>query len=299
MVTDGPYARNGEAAPEFAARTCVEARPAPQTLDENRTHDPKAQRLARHPAQATRVLETAMPTWTLHEGDALTVLPDLDLLVDAVVMDPPYNSGGRTPAARRSSGARDKYVSGDAAHMLPDFGGDNRDQRAYAYWLALLTAQCLRLARPGASLLCFTDWAQLPATSDGLQAGGWTWRGIIPWHKPISRPRPNGFKAACEYVLWGTNGEPMRHAPTVYLPGWLDGSQPRGKERVHITQKPVSIMQQLVRIAPAGGTVLDPCAGSGTTGVAALLEARAFIGIENSAEIAAAARDRLTGATAA
>lgn len=237
-----------------------------------------------------------MPDWTLHQGDALTILPALTTQVDAVVMDPPYNSGGRTNAARRSDTARGKYVSGDAAHTLPDFIGDNRDQRAYTYWLSLITAHCLRVARPGASLLTFTDWAQLCATADALQAGGWTWRGIIPWRKPISRPQRDGFKRECEYVLWGTNGEPMRHAPTVYLPGWLEGSQPRGRDRVHITQKPVSVLRQLVQIAPAGGTVLDPFAGSGTTGVAALLEGRQFIGIEDSTTIAAAARDRLTTA---
>jgi site-specific DNA-methyltransferase (adenine-specific) len=235
-----------------------------------------------------------MPDWTLHQGDALTILPGLTDLVDAVIMDPPYNSGGRTNSQRRGQGARDKYVTGDAQHALPDFIGDNRDQRAYTYWLSLITAQCLRLARPGASMLTFTDWAQLPATSDALQAGGWTWRGIIPWRKPINRPTRDGFRRECEYVLWGTNGEPLRHAPTVYLPGWLEGSQPRGKERVHITQKPVPVMRQLVRIAPAGGTVLDPFTGSGTTGVAALEEGRHFIGIEDSAPNVQAATDRLT-----
>jgi site-specific DNA-methyltransferase (adenine-specific) len=231
-----------------------------------------------------------MPGWTLHQGDALTILPTLTDPVDAVIMDPPYNSGGR------AQGARDKYVSGDAGHLLPDFTGDNRDQRAYTYWLTLITAQCLRLARPGASILVFTDWAQLPAMSDALQAGGWTWRGIIPWRKPINRPQRDGFRRECEYVLWGSNGEPARHAPTVYLPGWLEGSQPRGKQRVHITQKPVAIMRQLVRIAPEGGTVLDPFTGSGTTGVATLLEDRRFVGIEDSATIIATARTRLTAA---
>ena len=237
-----------------------------------------------------------MPDWTLHQGDALTILPTLDILVDAVIMDPPYNSGGRTNTARRAQGARGKYVSGDAQHDLPDFAGDNRDQRGYACWLGLIAARCLRLARPGASLLTFTDWAQLPATSDALQAGGWIWRGIIPWRKPISRPQRDGFRRECEYVLWGTHGEPLRHAPTVYLPGWLEGSQPRGKARVHITQKPVQVMRQLVRIAPEGGTVLDPFAGSGTTGVAALTEGRAFVGIEDSAAILATARERLAQA---
>lgn len=235
-----------------------------------------------------------MPDWTLHEGDALTILPTLTAhQVDAVICDPPYNSGGRTNTARRAQGARDKYVSGDAAHLLPDFGGDNRDQRAYTYWLSTVMALSLKTARPGASVLVFSDWAQLPATSDALQAGGWTWRGIVPWRKPISRPQRDGFRRECEYVLWGSLGEPRRHAPTVYLPGWLEGSQPRGKARVHITQKPVPVMRQLVRIAPEGGLILDPFTGSGTTGVAALEEGRRFIGIEDSAVIAASARHRL------
>lgn len=237
-----------------------------------------------------------MNDWTLHHGDALTVLPTLTTLVDAVICDPPYNSGGRTNAERRSQGARDKYVKGDAQHDLADFDGDNRDQRSYTHWLGLVLADTYRLTRSGGSLLVFTDWAQLPATSDALQAAGWIWRGIIPWRKPISRPVKNGFRRECEYVLWGTRGEPLRHAPTIYLPGWLTGSQPRGKSRVHITQKPESIMRQLVLIAPAGGTILDPFTGSGTTGVAALQEGRRFIGVEQSATYLTAAGERLTAA---
>jgi len=237
-----------------------------------------------------------MPEWTLHRGDALTLLPTLDVLVDAVICDPPYNSGGRTNAERRAQGARDKYVTGDAQHDLAGFDGDTRDQRGYTHWLGLILAETYRLTRPGGSLLTFTDWAQLPATSDALQAAGWTWRGIIPWRKPISRPVRNGFRRECEYVLWGSRGDPIRHAPTIYLPGWLEGSQPRGKDRVHITQKPVDVMRQLVRIAPEGGLVLDPFAGSGSTGVAALAESRRFVGIEQSAAYAAAAEERLAAA---
>ncbi|MGW2511286.1 DNA-methyltransferase [Streptomyces scopuliridis] len=237
-----------------------------------------------------------MPEWTLHHADALTLLPTLTTAVDAVITDPPYNSGGRTNSERRAQGARDKYVSGDVQHLLADFDGDTRDQRGYTHWLGRIMAESYRLTRPGGSALVFTDWAQLPATSDAIQAGGWTWRGIIPWRKPINRPVKNGFRRECEYVLWGTRGDPLRHAPTVYLPGMLEGSQPRGKNRLHITQKPESIMRQLVRIAPAGGCVLDPFAGSGTTGAAALAEGRAFIGIEGSAQIAETARERLTAA---
>ncbi len=74
----------------------------------------------------------------------------------------------------------------------------------------------------------------------------------------------------------------------------FSASQPSGKARRHITQKPVEVMRQLVKIAPPGGTVLDFCAGSGSTGVAALLEGRSFIGIEKTSQYAAVASDRLT-----
>jgi site-specific DNA-methyltransferase (adenine-specific) len=238
-------------------------------------------------------------SYTVHQGDALAILPALDPgTIDLVLADPPYNSGGRTGAERGGQSARGKYVSGDAGHELADFPGDNRDQRSFTLWLSLILGGCLRLARPGASALVFCDWRQLPATSDALQAAGWTWRGIIPWRKPISRPTANGFRRECEYVLWGSHGPPVRHAEPVYLPGLVEGSQPRGRGRVHITQKPVEVLRQLIQVCPSGGVVLDPFAGSGSTGVAALLEGLGFIGIELTAHYVAIARQRITEAAA-
>ena len=132
----------------------------------------------------------------VHQGDALAVLATLATdSVDALITDPPYNSGGTSNTARRSQTARGKYVSSNAAHDLEDFGGDNRDQRSYITWLSLVLSQSLRVARPGAHALVFTDWRQLPATSDALQVAGWTWQGTLVWHKPVSRPRKGGFKA--------------------------------------------------------------------------------------------------------
>jgi len=54
-----------------------------------------------------------------------------------------------------------------------------------------------------------------------------------------------------------------------------------GRVNIHPTVKPVDIMRYLCRlVTPKGGTVLDPFMGSGTTGVAAILEGFNFIGIE-------------------
>ncbi|MDQ0306811.1 DNA modification methylase [Kitasatospora herbaricolor] len=60
-----------------------------------------------------------MSSFTLHRGDALTVLKSLpDESVNAVITDPPYNSGGRTNCERTSRDARAKYVTSNSAHDL-------------------------------------------------------------------------------------------------------------------------------------------------------------------------------------
>lgn len=237
------------------------------------------------------------PTWTLHRGDALTVLHTLPTgSADAVITDPPYNSGGMTSAQRTGDTARGKYVSGDAKHKLADFDGDTRDQRGYFAWMSLVLGQCYRLTRTSGPLLIFTDWRQLPVTSDAVQAAGWTWRGVVPWHKPIARPARGGFKRSCEYALWATKGPVDATRNPVYLPGLYSASQPRGSKRFHITQKPDELMRELVKICPPGDTILDPFAGSGSTGVAALAEGRSFIGVELSTRYDAIARERLAQA---
>lgn len=64
----------------------------------------------------------------------------------------------------------------------------------------------------------------------------------------------------------------------------------------HPTVKPVDLMRHLVRlVTPAGGTVLDPFLGSGTTGLAAEMEGFPWIGIEREAEYVAIAEARLNG----
>lgn len=111
-----------------------------------------------------------------------------------------------------------------------------------------------------------------------LQSGGLVWRGILPWHKPAARPVQGRFTNACEYMVWGTNG-PRELDGTVY-PGFVSVPPPRGEDRDHITQKPVELMEAVVKIAKPGGIVLDPFMGSGTTGVACMHLGRRFVGIE-------------------
>jgi DNA modification methylase len=62
----------------------------------------------------------------------------------------------------------------------------------------------------------------------------------------------------------------------------------------HPTVKPVELMKWLVQlVTPSGGTLLDPFAGSGTTGVAALATGRTAILIEQDESYIADIRDRI------
>jgi len=63
----------------------------------------------------------------------------------------------------------------------------------------------------------------------------------------------------------------------------------------HPTIKPIELMRYLVRLTktPTGGVVLDPFTGSGTTGIACVLEGREFIGIEREAEYVEIAEKRI------
>jgi site-specific DNA-methyltransferase (adenine-specific) len=70
---------------------------------------------------------------------------------------------------------------------------------------------------------------------------------------------------------------------------------PRLVRNTHPTVKPARLMRWLVKlVTPPGGLVLDPFTGSGTTGVAAVMEGRTFLGIEREAAYADIACARLT-----
>lgn len=231
---------------------------------------------------------TREPDWAtadgwirLYCGDTLDVLPDLEPgIADAIVTDPPYSSGGMVRGDRMQS-TRVKYQSSDVIDEKPLFTGDNRDQRGYLAWCSVWLMHLERVTKPGAVVCLFTDWRQLPTTTDAIQSGGFVWRGILPWDKCNARPMPNRFTSQCEYVIWGTNGpRDFGTEGASYHPGIIRHPAPPNADREHSTQKPVEAIAPLCRICDAGGVVIDPFMGSGTTGVACIGERRQFIGIE-------------------
>ena len=104
-------------------------------------------------------------------------------------------------------------------------------------------------------------------------------------------PQKGRFRQQAEYIVWGSNGDMPVSRPVPCLPGVFKYGNPQN--RIHLTEKPLQLMQDLVKITEPGGHILDPFAGSGTTVLAAVKEGYDATGIEVTDVYADLARKRL------
>ncbi|MGB3042476.1 MAG: site-specific DNA-methyltransferase [Xanthobacteraceae bacterium] len=108
--------------------------------------------------------------------------------------------------------------------------------------------------------------------------------------KPYSQKSGRGSSNYGDQVQIITENDGLRYPKSVQI-------IPRDREKVHPTQKPVALMEYLIRTyTNTGDLVLDNCMGSGTTGVAAVNTGRRFIGIERDENYFAIARKRISEA---
>ncbi|MCI5729221.1 MAG: site-specific DNA-methyltransferase [Clostridia bacterium] len=216
--------------------------------------------------------------WTILHGDTLKVISECKPEVfDAVITDPPYASGGRSQVEKNRT-TNQKYSSMDKENALPDFEGDQMDQRSWTLWMMDWLRAARRASKPGAPICLFIDWRQYPSITDALQRAGWLWRGCAVWDKMTSRPQKGRFRQQSEYIIWGSNGAMPVDRPVGCLPGVFRYANPQN--RTHITEKPLQLMRDLVKICVPGGRILDPFCGAGTTVLASRLEGYEAVGIE-------------------
>ena len=155
--------------------------------------------------------------WTILHGDMLSIVKAFKPgVLDAVITDPPYASGGSKPSEKNRTTAQ-KYSSMKADKALPDFDGDQKDQRSWTRWCAEWLSDVRRACKPGAVLVVFIDWRMAPCLSDAIQWAGWIWRGQIVWDKQVSRPQRG--RQQSEYALWASNGPLPMDRPVGCLPG--------------------------------------------------------------------------------
>ena len=106
--------------------------------------------------------------WKILHGDTLKLVKAFQPgIFDAVITNPPYASGGAKQNERNRT-TNQKYSSMSAANALPDFDGDNKDQRSWTHWMAEWLYDVRKACKKGAPICLFIDWRQYPSITDPL-----------------------------------------------------------------------------------------------------------------------------------
>lgn len=110
-------------------------------------------------------------------------------------------------------------------------------------------------------------------------------------------PKPSRFERdfGCDALPMKTAGECTdRVDGSLGLTPYAGAGRSGGGRNPHPTVKPVTLMRWLIwLVTPPGGVVLDPFLGSGTTGMAAVVDGYTFIGIEREPDYMAVADARI------
>ncbi|HTP53100.1 MAG TPA: site-specific DNA-methyltransferase [Anaeromyxobacteraceae bacterium] len=242
--------------------------------------------------------------WTLVRGNTVETLEKLPpRSVDLIFADPPYHlSNGGTTC---QSGRRVRVDKGawDASRGVEN---DHAFQRT---WLSA----CRRVLKPSGTIWVSGTQHVIFSVGYAMQELGFHLLNTVTWYKPNAAPNLacRFFTHSTEILLWAA---PMRSKPLLHRFNYRDmkarngGKQMRdlweisdrpapGGEQVvwalptpgprekahgrHPTQKPLSLLERVVAASSsAGDLVLDPFCGSGTTGVAATLSGRRFLGVD-------------------
>ena len=232
-------------------------------------------------------------------ADNAEVLPTLPAKsVAHVITDPPYSE--KVHKAVRRGAMRAEPGKGEAAFFRStDLGFAHLEPELRALIATEIGRVSLRWA------LVFCDVEGAAAWSDDLQKAGTNYVRTGAWVKLNATPqftgdRPGvgfeavviGHRAKSGRYRWNGGG---KHAIWTHAIAMNRGGN---NPREHTTQKPLPLMSELVELfTDPDDIILDPFAGSGTTGVAALRLGRRFIGIEKDARYAAIARERIEAET--
>lgn len=236
----------------------------------------------------------------IYLGESLDMLNEMETddgsRFDALITDPPYCSGAGTLAGRQDDPTIKYCHSGNAAGRAT-FSGDSRDPRSFLFWFTMWMSYGREHCKDRAYSLVFSDWRQMPMLTDVFQSAGWFWKGVAVWNKGRGSRAPHKgyFRHQSEFIVWGTNGKVQKLTDR----GPFDGVHTfpvKQSDKHHMTGKPTPLFNELVKVAPVGGLVLDPFAGSGTTGVAAVLNDRRAVLFEQSEAYCEIAAKRLEAA---
>ncbi len=224
--------------------------------------------------------------FVLKQGDCRQLMREFDFEFDMIFADPPYflSSGGITcqngKVACVDKGEWDRSQAPEAVNAF------NKE------WLSL----CRDKLKDNGTIWVSGTHHNIFSIAANLTELGYKILNVITWVK--TNPPPNiscrFFTHSTEFVIWARKNEKVPHYYNYELMRTLNGNKQMtdvwhlpaiarwekscGK---HPTQKPLALLVRiLLASTQPGAWVLDPFAGSSTTGIAANLIGRKFLGLE-------------------
>lgn len=198
--------------------------------------------------------------------------------VDLVVADPPYVISRESNFHTMQDRKRPRTGTMLAAWDLEFNNGP---------WIGRAAA-CLR---PGGALVVFNAWTRATLVERACVGSGLEYKDTLVWQKtnPMPRNRDRRYAPDVEMIQWYVKPGKWtfnRQHPSFESSVLRFASESGGGfKRYHPTQKPVRLVEHLVRVhSREGDLVADPFMGSGTTAVAARNLGRRFVGFEVSRE---------------
>lgn len=224
--------------------------------------------------------------FTLVQGDCLQILKDFDFEFDMIFADPPYflsNGGISVQSGEIVSVNKGKWDKSNGAEA------DNAFNRE---WIA----ECRRHLRDNGTIWISGTYHNIFSVANCLTELGFKILNVITWQKtnPPQNISCRFFTYSTEFIIWARKKDKVPHYFNYQLMKELNsGHQMTDVWRLpaiapweksctkHPTQKPLSLLTRIIQASTEERAwIMDPFAGSSTTGIAANLLNRRYLGIE-------------------
>lgn len=236
--------------------------------------------------------------FTLLHGNCCKLLRDFDFKFNCIFADPPYflsNGGISVQSGKIVSVNKGEWDKGKTPQELMEFNME---------WLTL----CHEKLKDNGTIWISGTYHNIFSVANCLTELGYKILNVVTWVK--TNPPPNiscrYFTYSTEFVIWARKSKKKPHYFNYDLMKHLnDGKQMTDVWRLpaiaswektcgkHPTQKPLALLSRIIMASTKQGEwILDPFCGSSTTGIAANLLERRFLGIDQEKEYLAISKHR-------
>lgn len=232
--------------------------------------------------------QTGNEEFTLYHGDTMELICNIDKKVDMIFADPPYFLSKNFSTCINGTWKSFEKGEWDRVTSIDNINAFNKK------WLSA----CRNVLKENGTIFVSGTYHNIFSVATCMVELGYKILNIIVWQKSNAKPTlsRNYFNFTTEYIVWARKNEKVSHFFNCDLMEQLNGGTRMSdvwripflsswelKYGKHPTQKPLRLLYRIILASThEEETILDPFAGSCTTGIAANLLGRKFIGIDQS-----------------